>query len=107
MTPAPTDEPKCVEKPECRARVERKRMRRMVAPFNAKLNRMAWCESRGNWFIATGNGFFGGLQFDLPTWQYVGGSGMPHQASKLEQKYRAVLLIKRRGFGPWPVCGSA
>jgi hypothetical protein len=51
------------------------------------------------------NGFFGGLQFDLPTWRSVGGRGMPHHNSPLEQKYRAVLLIKRRGYQPWPVCG--
>ena len=77
----------------------------VVKPYNAKLERMAQCESTGRWWISTGNGFFGGLQFDLPTWQGVGGKGYPHQNSKLEQKYRAVILIKRRGFAPWPVCG--
>jgi hypothetical protein len=79
----------------------------VVRPLNAKLERMAWCESRGRWHIATGNGFYGGLQFDLPTWFSVGGRGMPHFNSPLEQKYRAVRLIRRRGFAPWPVCGSA
>jgi len=78
-----------------------------VRPYNAKLERMARCESSGKWYIATGNGFYGGLQFDLPTWRGVGGRGLPHNASPLEQKYRAVLLIKRRGFAPWPVCGRA
>lgn len=78
---------------------------RFVAPYNAKLNRMAWCESTGRWFINTGNGYYGGLQFDLRTWRSVGGRGYPHQNSKLEQKYRAVRLIKRRGYVPWPVCG--
>ena len=79
----------------------------VVRPLNAKLNRMAWCESRGRWHIATGNGFYGGLQFDAPTWWSVGGRGLPHFNSPLEQKYRAVRLIRRRGFAPWPVCGSA
>lgn len=79
----------------------------VVKPYNAKLERMARCESTGKWFIATRNGFFGGLQFDLQTWRSVGGRGYPHQNSKLEQKFRAVKLIKRRGYGPWPVCGSA
>src|SRR4029077_20207582 len=78
-----------------------------VRPYNAKLERMAWCESRGRWWIATGNGFYGGLQFDAQTWRSVGGRGLPHWHSKLEQKYRAALLIRRRGFAPWPVCGSA
>jgi hypothetical protein len=78
-----------------------------VRPYNAKLERMAWCESRRRWHIATGNGFFGGLQFDAQTWHSVGGRGMPHWHSPLEQKYRAVLLIRRRGYAPWPVCGRA
>ena len=78
-----------------------------VRPYNAKLNRMAMCESGGRWHIATGNGFYGGLQFVPSTWWSVGGRGMPHWASVLEQKYRAVLLIRRAGFSPWPVCGSA
>jgi hypothetical protein len=77
-----------------------------VRPFNAKLERIADCESGGRWHIATGNGFYGGLQFTLATWFSVGGQGMPHLNSELEQKYRAVLLYKRRGsWADWPVCG--
>jgi resuscitation-promoting factor RpfA len=78
---------------------------KVVRPYNGKLERMAWCESRQRWHIATGNGYYGGLQFDLPTWRSAGGRGMPHRASELEQKYRAVLVIRRRGYQPWPVCG--
>ena len=92
---------------ECRARRTRRRWRRVVRPYNAKLNRMASCESTGRWHIATGNGYYGGLQFDLQTWQSVGGSGYPHHASELEQKYRAVRLIWQRGYQPWPICGYA
>jgi Transglycosylase-like domain len=77
----------------------------VIKPYNRKLNRMAWCESTGRWFVNTGNGFYGGLQFDLSTWRSVGGRGYPHQNSILEQKYRAVRLIWRRGYRPWPVCG--
>lgn len=80
---------------------------RVVKPYNAKLERMAYCESTSRWYLNTGNGFYGGLQFDLQTWRSVGGSGYPHQNSKLEQKYRAVRLIKRRGYSPWPHCGYA
>src|SRR4051794_31493609 len=75
-----------------------------VKPYDAKLERMAHCESTDNWFANTGNGFYGGLQFDLQTWRSVGGRGYPHQNSELEQKYRAVKLIKTRGYRPWPVC---
>jgi hypothetical protein len=78
---------------------------RVVRPYNAKLERMAQCESTGRWYIATGNGFYGGLQFTLSTWWSVGGRGYPHRNSELEQKYRAVLLIRRAGYAPWPVCG--
>src|SRR4051812_16281946 len=78
----------------------------VVRPYNAKLNRIASCESGRRWNIATGNGFFGGLQFTLGTWRSVGGRGMPHRNSALEQKYRAVKVFKRRGsWADWPVCG--
>ena len=81
------------------------KMRRAVRPYNRKLNRMANCESGGRWHIATGNGFYGGLQFVPSTWWSVGGRGLPHHATELEQKYRAVLLIRQQGYAPWPVCG--
>ena len=68
---------------------------------------MAWCESRGHWHIATGIGFYGGLQFDARTWWSVGGRGLPHWHSRLTQSFRAVLLIHRRGSQPWPICGFA
>jgi hypothetical protein len=78
----------------------------VVRPYDSKLNRIAYCESSGRWFIATGNGFYGGLQFTLSTWLSVGGRGYPNQNSILEQKYRAVLVYKRRGsWADWPVCG--
>lgn len=88
--------------PMAEARINRWKV---VKPYNPKLERMAACESGKNWGINTGNGFFGGLQFVPSTWWSVGGRGMPHLASRLEQKYRAVLLIHRRGYTPWPICG--
>lgn len=82
-----------------------------VRPYNAKLERIARCETqmygRTRWFLNSGNDYYGGLQFDLSTWRSVGGRGYPHRNSKLEQKYRAVLLIRKRGYKPWPKCGSA
>jgi len=106
MMPAPNMEQKegKVYVPKCDSRCHK---RRVVRPYNAKLNRMAYCESTGRWWISTGNGFYGGLQFDLRTWYSVGGRGYPHQNSSLEQKYRAVRLIRQRGYSPWPRCGSA
>lgn len=82
---------------------------KVVQPYNAKLERMAICEShpggKPRWFLNTGNGFYGGLQFKLSTWESVGGHGYPNQNSILEQKYRAVKLIKLVGYSPWPKCG--
>lgn len=65
---------------------------------------IARCESGGNWSINTGNGYYGGLQFTLSSWQGVGGSGYPHQASREEQIARAEMLLQRQGWGAWPAC---
>jgi len=48
-------------------------------------DKVAQCESGGNWATSTGNGFHGGLQFTASTWRSFGGSGMPHQASRTQQ----------------------
>lgn len=66
---------------------------------------VASCESGGNWGINTGNGYYGGLQFTLATWQSVGGQGYPHQNSAHEQALRAEILRQRSGLGQWPQCG--
>lgn len=69
-------------------------------------DRLAQCESGGNWSINTGNGYYGGLQFTLSTWRGVGGSGYPHQASKTEQIKRGQILQARSGWGQWPACSA-
>ncbi len=66
---------------------------------------VAACESGGNWAINTGNGYYGGLQFNLGTWRANGGSGMPHAASKDEQIRVAENVARSQGMGAWPVCG--
>ena len=73
-------------------------------PNLAMWERMAWCESRNTWDIDTGNGYFGGLQFALGSWQWMGGEGSPSDASKEEQIYRANLLWKFQGWNGWPGC---
>jgi murein DD-endopeptidase MepM/ murein hydrolase activator NlpD len=67
-------------------------------------DRLAQCESSGNWSINTGNGYYGGLQFSLSSWRYVGGTGYPHQASKAEQIKRAEMLLAKQGWNAWPAC---
>jgi len=69
-------------------------------------DRLAACESGGNWQINTGNGYYGGLQFSLSSWRGVGGSGYPHQASKSEQIRRASMLKANGGWGHWPACSA-
>jgi LysM repeat protein len=69
-------------------------------------DRIAACESGGNWSISTGNGFYGGLQFTLGSWSGVGGSGNPANASREEQIARAEILQSRQGWGAWPACSA-
>jgi LysM repeat protein len=67
-------------------------------------DRIAACESGGNWSINTGNGFYGGLQFTLSSWRAVGGTGYPNEASREEQILRGQKLQALQGWGAWPVC---
>ncbi len=69
-------------------------------------DRLAQCESGGNWSISTGNGFYGGLQFTLSSWAAAGGSGNPAQASREEQIARGQVLQARQGWGAWPACSA-
>ncbi len=69
-------------------------------------DRVAQCESSGNWGIDTGNGFAGGLQFTQSTWEANGGSGSPSNASRAEQIRVAENVLATQGPGAWPVCGA-
>ncbi|CUR57433.1 Transglycosylase domain protein [metagenome] len=68
---------------------------------------LAQCESGGNWAINTGNGYYGGLQFSLGTWQAYGGTGLPSQASRETQIAIATKLRDASGgYGAWPGCAA-
>jgi len=72
---------------------------------NSVWDRLANCESGGNWSINTGNGYYGGLQFLPSTWRSAGGSGMPHQNSREEQiRVAENLRDSGQGYRPWPQC---
>ena len=73
-------------------------------PTRDMWDRIAWCESRHTWDVDTGNGYFGGLQFALGSWQWVGGTGSPADATKEEQIFRANLLWQAQGWNGWPGC---
>ena len=69
---------------------------------------VAQCESGGNWSINTGNGYYGGLQFSLGTWNAYGGAAYaarPDLATKAQQIAVANSLYAARGIAPWPTCG--
>lgn len=66
---------------------------------------LAQCESSGNPRAVNAAGYYGLYQFDTTTWRSVGGTGMPHQASRREQTRRAQRLYGSRGRSPWPNCG--
>jgi resuscitation-promoting factor RpfB len=75
-------------------------------PSGSVWDKLAQCESGGNWSINTGNGYYGGLQFSLSTWRAYGGNGYPHQASREEQIRIAKKLQADAGWGAWPGCSS-
>lgn len=70
---------------------------------------IARCESGGNWSINTGNGFYGGLQFDSGTWLSNGGGAYAPRAD-LATKDQQIAIAERvyaaRGLSPW-ACGYA
>jgi LysM repeat protein len=67
-------------------------------------DRLAQCESSGNWAINTGNGFSGGLQFTPSTWRAFGGQGLAHHASREQQIAVAERVLSKQGWGAWPAC---
>ena len=70
----------------------------------AMWDRIAKCESGGNWHINTGNGYYGGLQFSYSTWLSVGGADFASRAdlaSREEQITVANRLYAKRGLQPW------
>lgn len=58
----------------------------------------------GGWQANTGNGFYGGLQFTLQSWRWVGGTGYPHEHPRATQIAMGERLLDLQGWGAWPVC---
>ncbi|MEV4039472.1 transglycosylase family protein [Streptomyces umbrinus] len=72
-------------------------------------DRIAQCESGGDWHINTGNGYYGGLQFSAGTWRAYGGSAYAStadKASKAQQIAVATKVQRGQGWGAWPTCSS-
>lgn len=78
-----------------------------VAAAGDVWSKLAQCESGGNPSIVSKNGLYHGLyQFSVGTWQSLGGTGLPSQASAAEQTRLAQALQARSGWGQWPHCSS-
>ncbi len=71
---------------------------------SAMWNRIAQCESSGNWHLNTGNGYYGGLQFDYASWRANGGADFAPRAdlaSRAEQITVANRYYAKYGLAPW------
>ncbi|MEU6592176.1 transglycosylase family protein [Streptomyces sp. NPDC046881] len=80
-----------------------------TAADNGVWDRIAQCESGGNWHINTGNGYYGGLQFSASTWRAYGGTAYAptaDQASRSAQIAVATKVQGAQGWGAWPVCSA-
>ncbi|WP_324785717.1 transglycosylase family protein [Streptomyces sp. H51] len=72
-------------------------------------DRIARCESGGDWHISTGNGYYGGLQFSAGTWRAYGGTAYAPTADKAtrEQQIAVAARVQRaQGWGAWPTCAA-
>ena len=70
----------------------------------AMWDRVAKCESGGNWHINTGNGYYGGLQFSYRTWLGAGGGEFAQRAdlaSREQQITVANRLYATSGLSQW------
>ncbi len=95
---------------ELRETRERIAARRAAEEISGMWYAIAVCESGSrppNWHINTGNGYYGGLQFDYGTWHEaqrnlgVYWTEYAHQAASWQQVRAASTLPLTR----WPVCG--
>ena len=80
----------------------------LAAPASAATDstwdRVAQCESSGNWAINTGNGYFGGLQFSQSTWDEYGGGAYASRADLATRSQQIVIAEKTlagQGWGAW------
>jgi resuscitation-promoting factor RpfA len=80
-----------------------------AAAATSSWDRLAGCESGGNWGINTGNGYYGGLQFADGTWDGWGGERYASRAdlaTKAEQIVIAAKLVENSGWRSWPACST-
>ncbi|MGI8798734.1 MAG: transglycosylase family protein [Pseudonocardia sp.] len=73
-------------------------------------DRLAFCESTNNWAINSGNGYYGGVQFDNLTWKQYGGHQYAPRADLATREEQIAIATKvrdaRGGYGSWPGCAK-
>jgi len=77
------------------------------APRQEVWDRVAQCESGGNWSANTGNGYYGGLQFSRRTWNSFGGvayASTANHATQSQQITIAEKILRAQGWKAWPTC---
>lgn len=77
------------------------------AASDSTWDRLAHCESTGNWQINSGNGYHGGLQFSPRTWTAFGGgefAPVAYKASRTQQIAVAERVLAAQGWNAWPTC---
>lgn len=77
------------------------------AATDAAWDRLAQCESGGRWDIATGNGYYGGVQFSPSTWTGFGGGEFAPTANKATREQQIVVaerVLAKQGWNAWPSC---
>jgi len=80
-----------------------------TAADGATWDRLAQCESGGNWAINTGNGYYGGLQFSGSTWAAFGGTAYAPRADLATREQQIAVAEKTlaaQGWGAWPACSA-
>lgn len=109
--PTATPEPKPAQpnpdaspRPEPSKPAKKKPVPAKPVPGGSVWDRLAQCESGGNWAANTGNGYYGGVQFSARTWKGLGAPGLPHQHSREVQIKYAKILQAKYGWGQWPAC---
>ncbi|MFE0465435.1 transglycosylase family protein, partial [Kitasatospora sp. NPDC058965] len=72
--------------------------------------KVAQCESGGNWQINTGNGLYGGLQFMASTWQAYGGTTYAPRADLATEQQQILIaekVLRAAGPGQWDCAAQA
>jgi hypothetical protein len=78
-----------------------------AVPADSVWDKLAYCESGGNWAINLGTGYYGGLQMLGSTWRAYGGQEFAptaDQATREQQIVVAERILDDVGWRAWPAC---